>query len=281
MNQPVILANFNLHVDLRIITSHLWLEGIAHRVVEQEQQQVLILADIKDLPKATVLFKRWQAGELQLANPAPISANKNLLVNAMKTPLTLFGALLLVAFFLWQQVDEYWYNWLPLGEFFWPNLRNNPRVILELGFLPVWRLSLLHFSFVHLLFNLMWWWILGQRIEQQDGRIYFLILIVAAGYLGNLAQWWLTGPAFGGASGITMAMLGWVGWRQLNHKQNYQLPTLLLPIMLGWILFSLFAEQLTGMNTKTAHGAHIAGLVTGLLLAMIVPRLSVELSEKP
>lgn len=280
MSQPIILASFNLHVNLRVITSHLWREGIAHRVVEQEEKQLLILADSNDLNAATQLFKQWQAGELEVVRQNPSASVKSFFVGAFKSPLTLLGTFLFMGFFISQQLSEYWYDWLPLGEFFWPSLRNNPKVILELGFIPVWRLSLLHFSFVHLLFNLMWWWILGQRIERLDGRIYFLILILASGYMGNLAQWWLTGPAFGGASGITMAMLGWVGWRQLNHKQDYQLPALLLPIMLGWILFSLFAEQLTGLNTKTAHGAHIAGLVIGLITAMLAPTKPIHSQEK-
>lgn len=282
MSEPIILASFSLDVDLRIITSHLWANGIAHRVVEQNQQQVLILADAKDAPKAHKWLEQWQAGQLEMANPDDVLSNSrgSTFEAALKSPATLMGAAVFIIVFSFQQISTSWHTWLPLGELFWPSLRNNPQVLLELGFWPVWRLSLLHFSFMHLLFNLVWWWVIGHRIEQKDGRFTLLLLVVIAGYVGNLAQWWLTGPAFGGASGITMALLGWVGWRQLQKKNDYQLPPLLLPLMVGWIVVIIFAENLLGMNSQTGHGGHIAGLVSGLLLAILIPKKPIASKEK-
>lgn len=279
MSEPIILASFDLKADLRTLTSQLWANGVTHRVVEQNDQQILILANINDAPKAQQWVEQFQLGELEMAETPVIKTSYNFFALVHKTPVTLIGAIIFILMFVFQQFSNYWHDWLMLGEFVWPNLRNDPQVLLELGFWPVWRLSLLHFSVMHLIFNLVWWWVIGQKIEQKDGQVALLVLIVVSGYMGNLAQWWLTGPAFGGASGITMAMLGWVGWRQLQRKIDYDLPSLLLPLMAGWMLFSIFSEYLFAIDSQTGHGAHIIGLASGLILAIFMPKKQINIKE--
>lgn len=279
MSEPIILASFDLDDDLRAITSHLWANGIGHRVVEQNNQQVLILANSSDAPQAHYWVDKWEAGKLTIAEVEPMRLSNNTLSVALKAPLTLASMAVLILMFVFQQFSNYWHDWLVLGDVFWPSLRNNPQVLLELGFWPVWRLSLLHFSVLHLVFNLVWWWVIGNKIEQKDGRFALLVLIVVSGYTGNLAQWWLTGPAFGGASGITMAMLGWVGWRQLQKKIDYDLPSILLPLMAGWMLFSIFSEYLFAIDSQTGHGAHVIGLASGLILSIFMPRKQINIKD--
>lgn len=280
MSEPIVLASFGLDEDLNLITSHLWANSMGHRVVEQGDQQILILADADDAPQAQQWIDLWQAGKLEAPAPAKKSVNRTTLLAFIQTaPITLVCCLGLIAVFVFQQFSDTWHLWLVLGEQYWPATRNHPQVLIELGVWPVWRLSLLHFSFMHLISNLVWFWVMGKHIEQKDGKMPLLLLIVISSYLGNLAQWWFSGPAFGGASGITMAMLAFVGWRQLQKKVNYSLPSLLLPLMVGWMLLSIFAENLFNINSQTSHATHLAGLFCGLVLALLVPKKQVQPQE--
>ena len=63
-----------------------------------------------------------------------------------------------------------------------------------------------------LLFNGLWWWILARRVEQLDGWLALLALLLLCGWLGNAIQWWYAGPAFGGLSGVTMGTAGLGGY---------------------------------------------------------------------
>src|SRR5690606_37805260 len=74
---------------------------------------------------------------------------------------------------------------------------------------------------------------------------------------------------FRSLSGVTMGLLGWVGIRL--RRVPYALPTMLLPVMVGWLLLTLGADTLVPGLSGTAHGAHFGGLITGMLLGLIWP----------
>jgi GlpG protein len=55
-----------------------------------------------------------------------------------------------------------------------------------------WRLitpTFLHFSLTHLIFNCLWIYILGSKIEVIDGKAVFLALFLISGLSSNLGQY--------------------------------------------------------------------------------------------
>lgn len=256
--------------DLSPLTQHLWAEKIAHRVVEHQGEQMLYLADEADEPRVRALFDAWREG--QLIAPAVEPSQPvffQFLLNALATPLTLAGLLLFIAVFIWMRVSDSWIVWLTMGAEYWPDQRFSIAAYSAIGLWDFWRPTLLHFSLLHLLFNGTWWWVLGRRIEQCDGRLAMLAIILLCGLAGNIAQWWYAGPAFGGASGVTMGMMAWVGLRM--KRVPYGLPKALLPVMVAWLLLELTADTMIPGLTSTAHGAHIGGLLAGFAMAALWP----------
>ena len=64
-----------------------------------------------------------------------------------------------------------------------------------------WRLVspvFIHFSVIHLVFNCLWIYVLGQQIEKIDGKTLFITLIIFSGICGNYAQFISTGPSLFG-----------------------------------------------------------------------------------
>ena len=83
----------------------------------------------------------------------------------------------------------------------------------------VWRLftpCLLHFDFLHILFNMAWLWILGKQIEERIHWKKLGLLILIVGIVSNTAQYLVSGPSFLGFSGIVVGMAGFIWMRQRN-----------------------------------------------------------------
>lgn len=270
--EPVLVLVAPDSVDLSPLTQRLWAERIVHRVINQEGQQCLYLADAAHAPQVKQWLEEWQTGPITPL-PAEAVAPKlwQGLLQLMATPLTTFILLLLPAVFIWMHFSADWQYWLGSGAEFWPGQRFNPATYWQLGFWHLWRPVLLHFSLLHLLFSLLWWWILARRIEQQEGWLPLLILLLACGLSGNIVQWWYAGPVFGGITGVTLGLLGWIGLRQRRHAIHYRIPPILLPLMVGWLLLTISADTLVPGLSGAAHGAHLAGLICGFILAVLWP----------
>ncbi|WP_035387162.1 rhomboid family intramembrane serine protease GlpG [Ferrimonas senticii] len=131
-----------------------------------------------------------------------------------------------------------------------------------------WRIftpSLIHFSAIHIVFNLLWWWQLGGKIERYDGAGTLLLLLLVAGTLPNVAQFYLTGPSFGGLSGVVYALVGycWIrGWRDPNSPLAIAKP--LVGFLLLWLLLGFTAVS-DAIGINMANGAHLGGLLVGVL----------------
>lgn len=127
----------------------------------------------------------------------------------------------------------------------------------------LWRLVtpiFLHFSPMHLLFNMMWTYDLGRRIEAQLGHWRFVLLVLVAAVLANLAQYFVTGPGFGGMSGVVYAWIGfaWVQWRYAGNMHLYLGPSGMFMAM-AWLVLCF-----VGMLGDIANWAHLVGLLVGL-----------------
>ncbi|WP_264787855.1 MULTISPECIES: rhomboid family intramembrane serine protease GlpG [Aeromonas] len=121
--------------------------------------------------------------------------------------------------------------------------------------------AFIHFSVLHLVFNLLWWWYLGGQIEQRlgSGKLFILLIIGAA--LPNIAEFFVSGPRFGGLSGVVYALLGYSWLRtRLQPDCGLAMPPALMGFMLVWLALG-FLDML---GTPTANMAHLVGLLVGL-----------------
>lgn len=147
-----------------------------------------------------------------------------------------------------------------------------------------WRLftpALIHFGGFHLVFNLLWVWEFGRRIEQLDGKLRLLVIVLASGVISNLAQYYSDSVFFGGMSGVIYAFLGYmVVLDKLSKIPKYNLPTGIVVFMLAWLAlgFTQFTEAL-GLG-RIANAAHAVGLLSGVGIALLVRLLFSSRSVK-
>jgi len=132
-----------------------------------------------------------------------------------------------------------------------------------------WRFitpAFLHFSALHIVFNLLWWWQLAGVVEKQQGKQRLLSLLLFTGIASNLAQYFLVGPYFGGLSGVVYGLVGycWL-FGILNKDSAVNLSNAYFYFLLAWLALG-FIDLLP---VNVANYAHLVGLLAGLLLALI------------
>lgn len=137
-----------------------------------------------------------------------------------------------------------------------------------------WRLftpMLIHFGWLHLAMNAMWFWELGRRIEFRQGGPMLLGLTLLFGLVSNVVQYAVSGASlFGGLSGVLYGLLGhcWI-FQYLAPNQAYRLPRGVVAMMLIWLLVCLSGViDLLGFGS-IANGAHVGGLLVGCLSGLL------------
>jgi rhomboid protease GluP len=133
-----------------------------------------------------------------------------------------------------------------------------------------WRLftaMFVHIGPLHLLFNMWALMVFGPSIEERYGRVRFLALYVAAGFMGNAASLLLTrSPSLSaGASGAVFGILGaWIAFFVRHRKARgarQQLQSLFF--LVGINLFIGFS----GVGGHINNIAHLGGLAGGFIVA--------------
>jgi GlpG protein len=148
-----------------------------------------------------------------------------------------------------------------------------------------WRLitpAFLHFGLWHLLFNTMALWELGRRLEFLLPRGWYCAILLVTGVAANAVQYWLSGPSiFGGLSGVIFGLFGVIA---VLYRRTGS-PLLRLPVgfyvlaAVSLIALPLVLQRL--FEVHVANGAHVGGLVAGLVLALMIPYSAVRQVELP
>ncbi len=134
--------------------------------------------------------------------------------------------------------------------------------------MQIWRWfshALMHFSVMHIIFNLLWWWQLGGEIEIHLSSSKLVQLFLFSALFSGLGQYWVEGANFGGLSGVVYALLGYtwfIGW--LAPQKGLFVAKPIVGFMLLWIVFGYAQSFMPIANT-----AHLIGLVVGCLIAVI------------
>jgi GlpG protein len=144
-----------------------------------------------------------------------------------------------------------------------------PQLSLEAFFDSPLRLlgpALFHFSWLHIIFNTMWWWQLGGSVERILGKGALINLFLITALVSNLGQFIVSGPNFGGLSGVVYGLVGyvwWYGW--LAPEKGLMISKPIIGFLLFWLLLG-YADVLP---VNMANTAHLLGLVSGCFLAAV------------
>lgn len=265
--------------DLRPFSVYLWRSGIPHRIVEEAGAQALWTTGEREAALVRQLYQRVERGEELPPLPAassirvaPIASR----INPARVPVTLvLIALSLVGFYIGATGSalEAWFTFFEfdkLGRFIFFNVASG----------EYWRMLtpiFLHFSLMHIVFNMLWLWDLGGRVEMRQGSWQLLLVVVLIGVGSNVAQAAFAGPnIFGGMSGVDYGLLGycWL-WGVVRKDPVLHVPRVVMIAMVAIMLLSMTGiTQFVG-GPAVANAAHVGGLLMGLLLGaytMLVSR---------
>ncbi len=142
-----------------------------------------------------------------------------------------------------------------------------------------WRLLtavFMHFGIGHIINNMLVLYVLGDNLERALGSIRYLVLYLVCGIGANCVSLWYDQTAAlqqtaisvsAGASGAVFGVVGGLLYAvSINRGRLEDLSARQLAVM---ILFSLyFGFTSTGVN----NAAHIAGLVIGVIMGLILYR---------
>lgn len=148
----------------------------------------------------------------------------------------------------------------------------------------VWRLltpALLHGGPLHLAFNMMMIFVLGTLIERLHGSLFLLAVFIVTAVVGQFVQAILPPeealpavlsglagtPIAVGASGAALGLFGYLWIRpQLSASYPIHLHPNNVLFILGYVVFCVF------FMSGIANGAHIGGLLAGMLIAVIASK---------
>ena len=142
-----------------------------------------------------------------------------------------------------------------------------------------WRLAssmFLHGGMVHIAFNMITLWQVGQLVERIFGSLRFLALYVMAGLCGSVASVaWnvMAGHDAGsvGASGAIFGLLG--GLLAFIRRENSGVPpTIVKELRASVVPFLLFNLTAGFLYPNTDNAAHLGGLLGGFLAGHLVAR---------
>jgi len=151
----------------------------------------------------------------------------------------------------------------------------------RLGGLPevrrgeVWRLftpMFVHFSVMHLFFNMLWLLDLGTMIERRQNTRVLSALVLVISALSNLAQYLVIGPLFGGMSGVVYGLIGYIWLRgKFDPASGLFLHSSTVTMSVIWFFLCLF--HFIPNVANTAHTVGFAmGIAWGYISALLATR---------
>jgi membrane associated rhomboid family serine protease len=173
-----------------------------------------------------------------------------------------------VAAYIFQFITGFWRN-----EFLILNLTFIP----ELAFTKPWVFitsMFLHADLNHIFFNMFVLLMLGQTLERRIGSKKFLTLFIVSGIIGNvgyLTTAYISNNTFVPAIGASGAVYGVVGALAILYPR---MPVLIygiipMPMIVTAFLYVMIDFFGLFMPTGVAHGAHIGGMIVGIIFAII------------
>jgi GlpG protein len=148
----------------------------------------------------------------------------------------------------------------------WPN--RIPPSLIEIRSGELWRLVtpiFLHFGMLHLFFDMYILLMLGGSVEAAKGPWKLLGIVLFTAITSNFAQYLMSGPNFGGMSGVGFGLFGYL-WMKSRYapEEGFYLPPYVVAQFLFWMMLCLF-----GVIGQIANTAHVVGMLAGMAVAII------------
>lgn len=225
------------------------------------------------------LYSAWRAGtvsiELTRARHPGLTNTNNLQWHT--APVTLGLILLSICGFLILSLPALM-NWARFLTFT-PLRLSDDQLLLHSLDGQYWRLVtpvFLHFGWLHIVFNSLWLWDLGGKVERVLGHFNMVMLFLVIAVVSNFSQFAFGGAVmFGGMSGVVYGFLGfsWVA-PMLQPAWQIQPSSAIMMFMVGWLVLCLVGVvEVLGFGA-IANAAHIGGLICGALLGGVFGALS-------
>lgn len=145
--------------------------------------------------------------------------------------------------------------------------------VMELGeYYRIFTSMFLHFGFEHLMNNMVMLLAVGWTLENEIGRVRFLIIYLVSGTGGTLLSMWqdIRAEHYAVAAGASGAIFGLIGATLYATVRNRgQVGDVSGRGLLFMLLFSLYYGYANG---GVDNFAHIGGLLSGVLLAVLLYR---------
>ncbi|MGD8830960.1 MAG: rhomboid family intramembrane serine protease [Pseudomonadales bacterium] len=273
----------SLEEDLSLFSRYLRQQRVPHRIFEERGRQVVEVPDAAAVDGVRAAYQAWRGGRLVLKAhrnepllEGPGALDRFRVIAGRFPVLIVLIALAVVAFPFSVPVGDGKLtavaSWLTIVDL--QGGRSGLEALLG-GELWRWITPIfLHFSVVHLLFNVAVTADLGRRVELGRGSLGFAGIVLAIGLVSNVGQYLMTGnPLFGGLSGVAYGLLGYVlvASRRFPDAAVWQVhPGFAFSLVLFLVIFSTGITEPFGLYV--ANGAHWFGFVSGGLLAFLPAR---------
>ena len=267
-------------INLAAFSQFLKERGLQHRIAEEGPNQVLWVSTDREVELVTAVYARYQAGELDLqgaeSSLVPLNLGSRIAGAMARFPLTLaLIAINIVLFPVGMGLSEGNFGLLFSKMTFLATERVAGTLYFStlgetLASGELWRIftpMFVHFSWLHIAFNLLWVWEVGRRIEFINGALMLFGLVLFSSAVANSLQLFMSGPAlFGGMSGVVFGLLAYsMVWSWLMPAKSMALPRAIYIFMLAYLVIGFTgAIDLLGLG-NLANGAHLGGLLAGLI----------------
>lgn len=281
----IIAMELDRNVDLSLFSGYLAQIGLRHRISETGDKQVVRVYERADVERVRELYGKLARGEVQFErHEVPKSERRpqtpSFLLQMRQAPLTVALVLITVAFYpVTSGINQGHFSallrlmtFVDFGEaggyLYFAHLSDT----IASG--QYWRFlspMFLHFSIMHIVFNLLWVWEVGKRIERVNGALVLLVVVLVSSLSSNFLQYAISGPAlFGGMSGVVFGLLGYCFvWSKLVPSRDVGLPIGIYIFMVAYLALGFLGVFDFIMPGKLANGAHLGGMAAGLVLGLI------------
>ena len=276
INALEIPSDINLAAFSRFLSSR----GVRHRITEEGLNQVIWVPGEDEVGFVQSAYSQYAAGELELdeapAQQTQMQVLPRLLSAAKRFPLTLSLIVINVLLFpvgmglgdgeisgLFERLLFVAIQDVNGAQYF-----TTMSYTIDHG--QWWRFltpMFIHFSWLHIVFNLLWVWEIGRRIEFVNGSLVMLIAVVVSSLGANITQYMMSGPSlFGGMSGVVFGLLGHsLIWSRLVPSKDTGVSNGIYIFMLAYLAIGFTgAIDLLGLGSL-ANGAHLGGLIGGVV----------------
>jgi GlpG protein len=274
------VVRFPLQKDLLPLLNFLQSQQVLYRVTEEEGNQQLWILDEPRVLEVAEYCSKWASGELILEttenNDEDIlkpSVSKMLvfmhLVRLLPVSMLMILLGLLGTLAYYGDTVTLHYAQPLLFQAFYMGQFTPVEITLNEG--QYWRLfspMFLHFGYLHFLFNALFLWVIGRRIELAKGSLHYLVVILISALVANVAQY-LQQPntAFGGLSGVVYAVIGYVGiYQRFIQHPVLQFNEAAIIFFIVWLMLGVLGVVDWFMSGSIANAAHVAGLACGGVL---------------